>query len=417
MRAAAKTRPAGATVAILTCAALAAATSAASQDAPAPAGRDVINGQVQLGDVFAGQTLQVQSAEQTTAQATAVGDIVSAIGQGADLSFTNRQDQSGAVVAVAATEVKGSSGAFAGVTSSASANAATAGACCGVLSGTSVQSADGRDVNAVASLTVGGVTDQVSNDAATVGNTQGWLSTNGAVTSLTQQTFTGNAVADAKTTATEVSGLAGSSATVVANDVTVQATNSAVDVSSEQTTGPGTVRAILTSQQNGGDTIAGQATATADNVTVQNDGGTTRSLHNQTNGADVTADAAYGLGVWNTAMVGAYGVGGSIATTTAGPTTELGYEQINTGAVTASASLLAGGGGGEAYVTATAVGNAVQGSACSTCNGGVGFYGQQSNSGAVRASAVYKGPATGAVTAAASAVGNTATYVVRSPGG
>ena len=68
-------------------------------------------------------------------------------------------------------------------------------------------------------------------------------------------------------------------------------------------------------------------------------------------------------------------------------------------------------------MSATAVGNAAQGLVCSTCDGGVGITNTQSNSGSVRASASYRGPATGSVVGAASAVGNTATFTVRAPGG
>ena len=115
--------------------------------------------------------------------------------------------------------------------------------------------------------------------------------------------------------------------------------------------------------------------------------------------------------------MGAYGVGNSVAVSSASPLTEISVDQTNQGTVSAKSSLLTGGTGGDAYVNATAVGNAAQGYACATCDGGVGINNTQLNGGAVKATAVYKGTYGGAVTGAASAVGNTATYTVRSPGG
>ena len=50
-------------------------------------------------------------------------------------------------------------------------------------------------------------------------------------------------------------------------------------------------------------------------------------------------------------------------------------------------------------------------------DGGVGVSNSQVNGGAVQATAVYRGGYAGAVTGASSAVGNTATYVLKSSGG
>ena len=52
----------------------------------------MLNGQVTLGDVMATNTLHVENADAgATAQATAVGNVASAIGQDGDLSFTSSQ--------------------------------------------------------------------------------------------------------------------------------------------------------------------------------------------------------------------------------------------------------------------------------------------------------------------------------------
>lgn len=372
---------------------------------------------MQLGDVFAGQTINVVNAQQTVNAATAVANVASATGTGGGISFTSRQSASGAVESNGSTTVTGSSGDYAGVTSSATGNTATAGACCGALSGTSVQETGAKAVTAGAYVSTALPTEQMSADSVAVGNTQGWITQNGSVAQSTTQTLSGSVRADTEANAGTVSGLAGSSATAVGNDVTLQGTASTVEGLTTQTVKGGEVSATLTSQQQAGDQIAGEATATGNNVTVVNDGAYTTNDHVQSNAAAVTADAAYGVGSWNTASVGSYGVGNSVYVSSASPTTEIGVDQTNQGAVTAKSSLLTGGAGGDAYVTATAVGNAAQGYACATCEGGVGISSSQTNGGAVRATSVYRGTYGGAVTGAASAVGNTATYTVKGSGG
>ena len=325
--------------------------------------------------MFASQKLEVVDAQQTVNQAVAVGNVASATSAGASLSFTSRQATSGAVASDAHTAVTGSSGDYAGLTSSATGNTATAAACCGGLSGTSVQTTGDKAVEATGVLSVHAPTGQLSADTIAVGNTQGWIAQNGSIAQSTEQTLSGSVRADTTANAGLVTGEAGSSATAVGNDVTLQGTASTVEGLTTQTVTGGEIRATLTSQQQAGDQIAGQATASGNNVTVMNDGAYTTNDHVQSNAAAVTADAAYGVGGWNAASVGAYGVGNSVYVDSASPKTEIGIDQTNTGAVTAKSSLLTGGLGGDAYVNATAVGNAAQGYACSTCEGGVG--GQQ----------------------------------------
>ena len=377
----------------------------------------MVNGQVQLGDVFAGQRIEVVDAQSTVAQAVAVGAIVSATSNGAGLSLTSRQATSGAVAADATTGATGSSGSGAYLTSSATGTAATAAACCGALEGTSVQSTGVQPVTANATLTVAKPTGELSVDAVAVGNTSGWLAQNGSIAQATTQTLSGPVRADTEVVAGPVAGDSGASATAVGDDVTLQGAASAVEGVTTQTVTGGEVSALLTVQQQSGDQVVGQATAAANNVTVSGAGAFTTNDHAQTNAAAVVADAAYGLANWNAASVGAYGVGNSVYVSSASPTTEVGVDQQNQGAVTARSSLLTAGAGGDAYVNATAVGNAAQAYACATCEGGVGINNSQTNGGAVKATATYRGGYGGAVTGAASAVGNTATFVVRGSGG
>ena len=73
--------------------ALCAAATSQAQTPPSP----VINNQIQLGDVFATQTIDVVTVEEGVgAETTATGNSVLAAGDGSDLSITSNQTMAGA---------------------------------------------------------------------------------------------------------------------------------------------------------------------------------------------------------------------------------------------------------------------------------------------------------------------------------
>ena len=90
--------------------------------------------------------------------------------------------------------------------------------------------------------------------------------------------------------------------------------------------------------------------------------------------------------------------------------------QTSLSPVTVTANLT-GGAGGDAFVSATGVGNAVSGYACATCNGVVRSTSSQTNSGGVSVSSSVTAGAVTSAAGTASAVGNTATFVVQKTGG
>lgn len=371
--------------------------------------------QVQLGDVFAGQTIDVVSGDPVVSRAAASGDVASTIGQDAGLSYSGDQRVAGNISGQAQGFVSGGAGQLLSVFASANGSTATAGTCCGATTGTAVQALDaGSSATSSAEVQLAGGAAALDETATAVGDTQGWLSANGSVATTTTQTSAG--VIDARATATVagvVSGAATYSATAVNNDVTGEGTASDVSLTTRQTTteeSPSS--ATLTVQQDQGDTISAQATATGNNLTQTVTDGTATLDAQQVNGGDVTADTAVGLGSWNSAVVGAYGVGNSILVSDTGPQATLNASQSNTGAITASSGL-SGGAGGATSLNATAVGNVVQGYACGTCGGGVGATISQSNEGRVTAVGKVQGPGGGSVTGASTAVGNTVTLQVK----
>ena len=84
------------------------ATSQQADGTPAAGSNSYLNDQVQLGDVIAGQTLNVQQASTgASAVTTAVANAVSAGATNADLAFQSSQSVSGAVAANTSVLVNG----------------------------------------------------------------------------------------------------------------------------------------------------------------------------------------------------------------------------------------------------------------------------------------------------------------------
>ena len=95
---------------------------------------------------------------------------------------------------------------------------------------------------------------------------------------------------------------------------------------------------------------------------------------------------------------------------------EIDNAQVNSGGVEVTAAFT-GTQGYDAYVSADAVGNAVTGYVCSTCQGNLIATNAQTNSGTVSATATTTVRGTGrAIASSANAVGNTATFYVSRPG-
>jgi hypothetical protein len=407
-------RPAGTLTAILLCAA---ATSLLAAPALAQDGQAVVN-QVQLGDVFSQQTLNVDSASNgATAAATSVGNSATATGSGAALLYQGAQEVNADVQASSAASV-GGGGPGVYVTSSATGNTATAGTCCATTSGASVQTIDGyHQVKATSDAEVGAAS-QVSVDSAAVGNTQGWEPVNGPLVASVAQTHLGTT--DAETTASVgAADTAGYSATSVGNNVTVDATNASVDLTASQAAYGYATQAFVTADQGGGGggDVAAAATASANNINVTSDGGAVNLASDQLSGKPVTAAASLSLGEWSGgATVSAYGVANSALVSNSGAAVGMTAEQTSEGPVIVTATLT-GGAGGDGLASATGVGNAVTGSACGACNGVVRANTTQTSSGGVSATSTVNGGALTSATGSASAVGNTASFIVQKPAG
>ena len=130
--------------------------------------------------------------------------------------------------------------------------------------------------------------------------------------------------------------------------------------------------------------------------------------------SSVATDFQFGTG-----QATALGVGNSVLAGNQGPSTELDNTQVNTGGIQAQASFT-GDNGFDATSSATAMGNAAIGYACSQCGGVISINNSQVTSGGgveADSSTTITNTAGSArsATGIATAVGNSATYYVSRP--
>lgn len=374
-----------------------------------PSGQ-VINSQVQLGDIWAGQQLNVESAENgASAVSTAMGNSAAA---GVDGPLNYRSHQTAGNVGaqtdvtvgyagpalVASTAAYGNSGTAEGYGVSGVARQTTTGA---VSAGTNANLYGYAGIAAIAS--------------SAVGNTQGWQTSNGSIDSRTHQTHSGStwAGADASVCCSDQTSV---TATAISNNVTASAPNSPVQMTVRQhMTGSSTEADANLAQVSGGDLVTA-ATATANNLTVGTSNYAAEVDARQDNAGAVTAQANGSADQWwGTAATSAYGVGNSAVVSNAGSWTGLDTRQTNNGQIYVAGSF-SGGAGGDAVATSTAIGNAVSGYACGDCNGVLQANNRQINNGGVTANTNLSIGSAGVVSGAATAIGNSANYVVRATG-
>jgi hypothetical protein len=159
------------------------------------------------------------------------------------------------------------------------------------------------------------------------------------------------------------------------------------------------------------------ATATGNNLSATNELGGFAVTDRQDNESYVRAQAVETSYEFGGATVSAYGVGNSTLAGNAGPSLVLNNTQVNgTGGVEAF-SVFQGNSGYDATSSATAMGNAVTGYACSQCNGVMNVTNSQTNAGDVGATAqLTVGGAGRSARGVATSVGNNATFYVTKPG-
>ncbi len=290
----------------------------------------------------------------------------------------------------------------------------------GALTGTSTQTVGAFDIKALsdyrgALARVGGI----SSSTQAVANSQGYGVEGSSAIVTANQSSAATTQADGGGNLTYTGGTVLFSALGTSNNVTATGDfGSAVTVNATQSmTGAHTQATVYAGAGNAQD-INAQATTTGNNISATNSGpGAYLQVNaNQTNTAFTFAEANLTSFEFGSAQANAYGVGNSVMAGNVGQQVVLNNTQVNSGGGVEVIAGFTGDTGYDAYASATAIGNAATGFACSSCNGRMTVTNSQTNSAEVGATGGVAITTQGRnVSSVASATGNSGTFYVSSP--
>ena len=369
--------------------------------------------------MFSGQTLDVvEITEATTAVTTATGAAFDGSGEGVTLDVRANQNLQADVTADTRLDAAVSSGAVTSLTTAATGVTSESNIYEGTLTGVYNQQTGpgviyGHSHIEAPDAEVGDVTAS----AQAIGVSQGFGVSYSVVGARVNQTNRADVVADGGGTYGYVEGASTFAGTATGTNVT----SSGIGGSGE--------RYIIDQDNQAGLTQASQftahgnaylsttsATASGNNISASNEGGLLDVTSAQENQAYVRAQSQGSAYQFGSAASIAYGVGNSFMAGNFGAETLIDAVQLNEGGGVEVIADFTGAEGYDASSTATAIGNAATGYACSDCQGRIVATSQQVNNADVSATGSvnvtgYARSATGV----ANAVGNTASYYVSRP--
>jgi hypothetical protein len=379
----------------------------------------VLNNQINLGEIFSEQTLNVQTvSDGVTASATAQANGVSVGVTNADASITSNQTNQGTVYGHTLVDVGVNAGASSAVRSTAVGNSGAFSASNGTISAFAVQTSS-------AEVTARGQVEAATAEAKdltvstlAMGNSQGVSLDNGSAGARISQSTTANVLADGGAIVKYASGTSAVTATTAGNNINVTGANqSAARLITDQANTAEVTQASKFTAYGNSYLSATTATATGNNLAVQNEGPLVDVTSNQWNTSYVRGQAEGTSYLFGAAQTSAYAVGNSSQVNNVGSELVLDNLQTNTGGGVEATASFSGQDGYDAVTTATAMGNAVTGYACSRCNGRMSVTNTQTNSADVGASSSTTIASGGRqVTGVSTAIGNNASFNVTAPG-
>lgn len=395
-------------------AACAAATSAQAQDA------GVINNQIQLGDLFSTQTLDVVAVDEGVgAETTATGNAVVAGADGVDMAITSNQTMAGSARAVTTVNVSDSMGDASQVNTTAMGNSADASITQATMTGVLTQIATASpnvtaqgyvEAEDASAGDLGLATTAISNNAAIT-------LTNGAAGVRVNQSSAADVLADGGAVLQYVSGTSDVSGMAAGNNVgyvgtdasaarlAVSQTNTSNLVQASQFTAYGNVQSAYTTATAGGNIVG-----------AVNEGPLLDVASSQYNEAYVRAQAEGSAWQFGEGSSTAYAVGNSVLAGNTGEAVVLDNVQLNTGGGVEAIARFEGADGYDGYSRATAVGNDATAYSCSSCTGSMTINSAQTNSADVGAASTTTVTAGRLVNSTATAIGNNASFYVTRPG-
>lgn len=376
----------------------------------------VQNEQIQLSSSFAGYDLEADHVGGASGASAASANLLTAGAQNASgLIIENVQGAFGTTTAHTSMDVGHADGAVVN-SAAATANGLTAGTDTTYLTLNSTQVVHpGADVNAL-SYTRSTNVYAASNAAAAGGNVATLNAANSGVDARIVQNSAANIRATTVTDHCCVRTAATGTAVASANNITGTSTGGAPAVVSADQRSSGrevialvdlyvgyTGDALATSAANGNATTYGGAFAPLEFTVTQ------------VNTSDVTSSSALTVGgdFTGVARASSYGVGNSAVAQNTGADARFTTDQYNGGRVT-SYTTVSGSGGVGATGVSMAVGNMASGALCTACGPATMVANnRQMNNGAVVAATTMVTGSAGHVAGAATAVGNSATYMIR----
>jgi hypothetical protein len=379
----------------------------------------VNNNQVQLGDVFSSQTLNVVDvSDLTTATTNATGNSISGSVASGSLDVQSTQTMDAKATASTTVNVTTNAGAQTTLNTSALGNGSDVGSFeGGPVTGAISQVANGAQVLATSDFNA-----QTAQTGAASLNVQAMANSHGVTVSDTSanttatQTSSSSTEADGGAVLQYTPGTAAASATAVSNNLTGAGSgNASQTLVATQTMDGSLTQATQSINLGNGQTIQSSAAASANNLYVTNENGAVQVTDNQTNTGFTFAQSVATGFEFGSGQASSDATGDSVLVGNAGPSVALDNTQSNNSGVVSNASF-SGTSGFDASASATAMGNAATGFACSDCGGVANVRNVQGNSGPVSATAgVDVAGSNRSVNSAAIAVGNNATFYVSKP--
>lgn len=393
----------------------AAATEAAAQD-----GTIVLNQQLQLGDVFAGQTLNVvDSQEQVTVETSAQGNSASGAVQNGAITVQSDQDMRGDAVATTDLTLGGDTRGEVNATSQAGGNYLAASAYDATLTLDAAQTNTGGLVSATTQI--GDSSARLHAGAAVgasaISNTIALYGEGSAIRGSIDQSSSAVVRAFGRIESQYIPDEASVTSQAIVNAVAVNSgQTSGQDLSIVQRSTGAFIEAEASANAGNAWDLAARARATANQAVLYNEGGSVVTASDQRNDSFVRASALTTAYDYGRAEAYARGAANELSVGNNDIYVEIDNTQFNAGGVDVTATF-SGTNGYDVSVGADAVGNSVTGYACSDCEGYLEARNVQTNSGDV--SAVANTTVAGSnrsVITGANAVGNSASFYVSRPG-
>lgn len=388
--------------------------------APCGAATSQVLNQVQLGDVFSTQSLNVETVTETTeASTTATANQASLGADGVDMDVRSYQESGGRVGADTRMSVGYSSGQTTDLYTGAAGNMGEAAVIGGTMTGVITQTVSPSEITAYSYTSArNGRTDNVASVSQAAGNDQALGVSAGAAGVRVNQHNEGEIFAggggeyayvpgvadfqgDAAGNRTTLNGDGGSAERIIASQ-----NNAAGSVEASQYTAFGSVQDGTT-----------RTTAAGNSLNAYNEGYLLDTTATQLNNAYVRSEAKSQAVLYGAGQSTADAVGNMLLAGDVGGELVLDATQTNSGGGVEAIADFTGEDGYDAHVAATATGNSATGYACADCQGVISVNSNQTNDADVAANASSSVAVSGrSVTGVSKAVGNSATYYVTRPG-